>query len=138
MTTIKRKKSFIHYFPVYGCISTGLIYVTVGVIALLSFFRVRDGGADESSMLAMIGDYAVGKIFIWVILTGMLCYVIWRFYEALTDPYRYGAQMSGIVKRISICLSTVADIMIAYTAIRVLLGTGHIMLNGQPGKNRKR
>lgn len=134
---MKTKKSIVHYFPVYGCISTGLIYGTVGVIALLSFFKVRDGGADESSMLALINDYFVGKFFIWVILIGMLCYVIWRFYEAITDPYRYGGQISGIVKRVSICLSTIADMMIAYTAVRVLLGTGHIMLNGQPKEEQE-
>lgn len=128
----KKKKTFIHYFPVYGCISTGLIYVTVGVIALLSFFKVREGGADESSMLALISDYIAGKIFIWIILVGTLCYVIWRFYEAVTDPYGYGRRILGIAKRIGICLSTIADIMIAYTAVRVLLGTGNIMLNGQP------
>jgi hypothetical protein len=136
MVTLKNNRSIIHYFPIYGCISTGLIYATVGVIALLSFFRVREGGADESSMLAILNDYFLGKIFIWIILTGTLCYVIWRFYEAFSDPYEYGTQPSGIVKRISICLSTVADIMIAYTAIRVLLGTGRIMLNGEPKEER--
>ncbi|HZB14697.1 MAG TPA: DUF1206 domain-containing protein, partial [Chryseolinea sp.] len=137
MTIFKNKKSIIHYFPIYGCISTGLIYTTVGVIALLSFFKVRSGGADESSMLALISDYVVGKIFIWVILTGTVCYISWRFYEAITDPYEYGRQMSGIVKRISICLSTVADVMIAYTAVRVLLGAGQIMLDGRPKEEQE-
>lgn len=137
MTVVERKKSFIHFFSVYGSISTGLIYATVGTIALLSFFKVRDGGADESSMLALINDYVVGKIFIWVILTGALCFVVWRFYEAFTDPYGYGAQTSGIVKRVGICLSAIADIMIAYTAIRVLLAKNHIMLNGQPREEQE-
>ena len=135
---VERRKSFIHYLPVYGCISTGLIYAAIGVIALLSFFKVRDGGADESSMLALINDYTVGKIFIWIVLTGTLCYIIWRFYEAVKDPYGYGKKASGIAKRIGICLSTVADIMIANTAIRVLLGTGHIMLNGQPREEQEK
>lgn len=133
----EEKKSFIHFFPVYGCISTGLIYGAIGFIALLSFFKIRDGGADESSMLALINDYIVGKIFIWIVLTGTLCFVIWRFYEAFTDPYRYGRKISGMVKRIGICLSTIADIMIAYTAIRVLLFKNNIMVNGQPREERQ-
>jgi hypothetical protein len=135
---IERRKSFIHYLPVYGCISTGLIYAAIGVIALLSFFKVRDGGADEGSMLAMINDYLVGKIFIFIVLSGTLCYIIWRFYEAVTDPYEYGKKAIGIGKRIGICLSTVADILIVNTAIRVLLGTGHIMLNGQPHEEQEK
>ena len=137
MPISKRRRSLIHYFPVYGCISTGLIYTTVGVIALLSFFKVRKGGADESTMLALINDYVVGKIFIWVILIGTVCYIIWRFYEAITDPYEYGTQMSGVIKRISICLSTVADIMIVYTSIRVLVGSSQIMLDGRPKEEQE-
>jgi hypothetical protein len=127
-----KRKKIIQYFPVYGCISTGFIYAAIGVIAILSFLKVRHGGADEGSMLAIINDYIAGKIFIWIILLGTACYVVWRFYEAITDPYQYGSKISGILKRITICLSTIADIMITYTAIRVLLGTGNIMLDGQP------
>jgi len=135
---VERRKSFIHYLPVYGCISTGLIYAAIGVIALLSFFKVRDGGADEGSMLAMINDYTVGKIFIGIVLSGTLCYIIWRFYEAVTDPYEYGRKVPGIAKRIGICLSTIADVMIVNTAIRVLLGNDHIMVDGQPKEEQEK
>lgn len=132
------RKSFVHYLPVYGCISTGLIYTAIGVIALLSFFKVRNGGADEGSMLALINDYVVGKIFIGIVLLGTLCYIVWRFYEAVTDPYGYGRHTSGIAKRIGICLSTIADIMIVNTAIRVLLGTAHIAMDGQPREEQEK
>ena len=137
MTGSKRKRSIIHYFPIFGCISTGLIYATVGVIALLSFFKVREGGADEGSMLALINDYIVGKIFIWIIVSGTVCYIIWRFYEAVTDPYDYGGDTAGILKRVSIGLSTIADVMIVYTATRILLGLGEVMLDGQPKEERQ-
>jgi hypothetical protein len=132
-----RRKQIFHYFPVYGSITTGLIYVSVGVIALLSFFKVRHGGADESSMLAIINDFVIGKMFIVIILLGTLCFVIWRFYEAITDPYEYGRSISGIAKRIGICVSTIVDIMIAVTAMRVLLGANHIMLNGEPKEEQE-
>jgi hypothetical protein len=51
-------------------------------------------------------------------------YIIWRIYEAITDPYEYGKQVIGIVKRTGIALSTIADALIAFTAIQVLLGRG--------------
>ncbi len=137
MKALLRRKQIFHYFPVYGCVTTGLIYVSVGVIALLSFFKVRHGGADESSMLAIINDFLIGKIFIVFILLGTLCFVIWRFYEAITDPYGYGRSIPGIAKRIGICISTIVDIMIAVTATRVLLGANHIMLNGEPKEEQE-
>jgi hypothetical protein len=132
-----QKKRIIHYLPVYGCIATGIIYAGIGVLAMLSFLKIRHGGADESSMMAIMNDYLLGKIFIGIILLGTVCYIIWRFYEAVTDPYEYGRDMKGIARRTGIGLSTIADILIVYAAIRVLLGANHIQQDGEPQEERE-
>src|ERR1044072_3192885 len=128
----ENKKTVIHYLPVYGCMATGLIYGAIGVIAILSFLKVRYGGADEASMMAILAEYVIGKILIGIILLGTLCYIVWRFYESITDPYEYGRNLNGRVKRLGIALSTIADILIVYAAVRVLLGASHFQSNGQP------
>ncbi len=133
----EKKKAFVHYLPIYGCISTGIIYIGIGVIAILSFLRIKDGGADESSMFAYLNNYLVGKIFVWIILLGTLCYIIWRIYEAIKDPYAYGKDAKGKAKRTGIALSTIADIFIAFSAIQALLERGNIMENGQPIEQRQ-
>src|SRR4051794_25212128 len=92
-------RSVIHYLPIYGCISTALIYTTIGIIAILSFLKIRDGGADESSMLMIMNDLILGKVLIWIILTGTVSYTVWRVYETIRDPYGYGRSFRGIVKR---------------------------------------
>lgn len=132
-----RKSAVIRFLPVYGCIANGLIYTAVGVIALLSFFKIRNGGADEGSMLLLIKDYFIGKVFIGVVLTGALCFIIWRYYEAITDPYGYGSNTWGITKRAGIGLSTLADILIAWTATRVLFGKAHFTTNGDPKEEQE-
>ncbi len=123
--------------PVYGCIATGIIYAAIGVIAILSFLKIRHGGADESSMMAILNDYIIGKIFIWIILLGSLCYVIWRFYETIKDPYHYGKKTSGLIKRAGIALSAIADILIIYAAMRILFGTNNYQADGQPKVERE-
>lgn len=128
----ENKKTVIHYLPVYGCMATGIIYAAIGVIAILSFLKVRYGGADEASMMAILAEYVIGKIVIGIILLGTLCYIVWRFYESITDPYEYGRNLKGSVKRLGIALSTIADILIVYAAVRVLLGASHFQANGQP------
>lgn len=128
----ENKKTVIHYLPVYGCMATGLIYGAIGVIAILSFLKVRYGGADEASMMAILAEYVIGKILIGIILLGTLCYIVWRFYESITDPYEYGRNFKGRAKRLGIALSTIADILIVYAAVRVLLGASHFQSNGQP------
>lgn len=137
MKSKRYKRTIIHFLPVYGCIATGIIYAAIGVIAILSFFKVRHGGADESSLMVILDEYIIGKIIIGIILLGTLCYILWRFYETITDPYNYGKNTKGIIKRIGIALSTVADILIVYAAIRVLLGTSHYQPDGQPREERE-
>lgn len=137
MKDSKGKRFFIHYLPIYGCISTGLIYTAIGVIAILSFLKIKEGGADEGSLLAFMYDYLAGKIFVWVILLGTLSYIAWRIFEAFRDPYNYGNNWNGVSRRIGIGLSSIADVFIAYSAIMVILGISEIQTDGQPEEQRE-
>lgn len=133
----KEKRVFIHYFPIYGCVSTGVIYVAIGVFALLSLLKLKDGGADESSLFVFLNDYLAGKILIWVILAGTLSYITWRIYETIKDPYNYGKDWKGTAQRTGIALSTIADALIAFAAIEVLLGISNIKADGEPEEQRQ-
>jgi hypothetical protein len=133
---MKIKKDLLHYLPEFGCMATGVLYGGIGVIALLSFFKVREGGADESSILLVLNDFVLGKIAIFLILSGTACYVAWRIYETIADPYHYGRTWKGIARRAGIALSTAADALVTYAGVRVLLGVGDIQTNGQPVEER--
>lgn len=133
----KAKRTIFHYLPIYGCISTGVSYVGVGTIAMLSFLKVREGGADESSMLAILNEVIIGKVLLWVIMIGAACYIIWRIFEVVTDPYGYGKNFTGVSRRSGIALSTVADLLIVYAAIKVILGVGQIQQSGEPYEERE-
>jgi hypothetical protein len=52
---------------------------------------------------------------------GTICYVMWRIYETIQDPYAYGLDPSGMAKRTGIAMSTVPDILIVFTAVQILL-----------------
>ena len=129
-------RTYIRYLPLYGSFSTGLIYLSIGVIAILSFLKIKEGGADESSLLAFIYDYTAGKIFFWIILLGTVCYILWRIFETIKDPYEYGNDLQGFAKRAGIAMSTIPDVLIAITAIQVITGTGNIQVDGQPLEQR--
>ena len=68
MTTGK-PANFVRYLPLYGSIATGLIYLGIGIIAILSFLKLKKGGADESSLLMFLNDYVLGRLMIWIILS---------------------------------------------------------------------
>lgn len=123
--------------PVYGCFSTGLIYFGIGVIAILSYLQIKHGGADESSLLAFLHKSFTGKIIFWAILFGTLCYVIWRIFESIRDPYGYGTSLKGMALRTGIAMSTIPDALIALTGVQILLGAGNIQLDGRPVELRE-
>lgn len=125
-----------YYLAFWGCVATGLIYLSIGVIAILSFYKLKRGGADEASLLAFLDQYFIGKIFIGFILLGMVSYTIWRIYEAVKDPYAYGKDLKGILRRTVTALSSLADILIAFSALQALSGTGDIKITGQPTAQR--
>lgn len=104
---------------------------------MLSFFKVVNGGADESSFVAFLDQYFIGKLFILVILAGSLSFIFWRLYESVKDPYAYGNAWKGLILRIGIALSSLADVFIAYSIIKILLGKGHIQQNGVPVEERE-
>jgi len=104
---------------------------------MLSFFKIRKGGADESSMLAILNDSVIGKMLLWVIMVGTGCYIVWRIFEAINDPYKYGREFPGLLKRTGIALSTLVDMLIVYAAIKVLIGIGDIRQSGEPYEQRE-
>jgi hypothetical protein len=132
-----KKRSLARYLAVYGCFSTGMIYAAIGVIAILSFLKIRDGGADESSLLAILNENAFGKFFFWVIVLGTACYIVWRIFETITDPYAYGRDAKGIARRAGIAMSTIPDALIVFTAVQILAGIGDIQLDGRPVGQRE-
>lgn len=137
MKSSKKKKPFFHYLATFGCISTGTIYTSIGVIAILSFLKLKDGGADEGSLLVYMHRFFIGQILTALIMLGMMAYIIYRTYETIKDPYGYGKDFKGILRRSVTALSSLADALIAYSAIQALLGKGGIKETGEPTAERE-
>ena len=130
------KKKLLKTLTLAGCFSTGIIYGSIGVIALLSFFRLKHGGADESSFMVLLNGFLVGKIVNWLLVLGAVCFILWRFYEAFYDPYKVGNDFQGVLLRTGAAFSSGADAFIALTALQVLLGSQQGSNTGQPVQQR--
>ena len=133
----KKIAPFIRQLARFGCISTAIVYLMIGVIALLSLFRLKHGGADEASLMKFLEDVPFGKVVIVIILLGMVGYIIWRFYEAINDPYRYGRKWQGMAIRIITALSAISDALIGWPAAEALLGASTAMKDGEPVAQRQ-
>lgn len=119
----------------FGAFSIGVVYVLIGVVAILSLLRIKRGGADASSVLNYIKGIPLGEVLIAFILLGMVGYIIWRLYDAINDPYNYGSSFKGIAIRIGIALSALAYGFIVFSGVEVLLGLS-ANTHGQPVQER--
>lgn len=131
-----KKNKLLKALTLIGCFSTGVIYAAIGVIALLSFLKLKQGGADESSFLVLLNGFLAGRILNWVIIFGALCFIVWRFYEALKDPYKVGNDGKGIMLRTGAACSSFADAFIALSALQALFNQQKAPVTGEPLQQR--
>jgi hypothetical protein len=136
MPRIKRN-TLLKMLTAVGCFSTGIIYIAVGVIAILSFLKLKQGGADESSFFVLLNRYIAGRILNWLIVLGAVCFIIWRFYEAFKDPKGIGKDAKGILIRAGAAFSSGADAFIALSVLQALFARQKIPVTGEPVHQRQ-
>jgi hypothetical protein len=128
----RKKHKLLSALTLTGCFSTGIIYVAIGVIALLSFLKLKKGGADESSFFVLLNSFVLGRILNWAIIFGAVCFIIWRFYEALKDPHGIGNDAKAILLRIGAAFSSVADAFIVLSVLQALFNQQKAPVTGEP------
>lgn len=86
-----------------GLAAKGLVYVTVGALALQVALGRGGSMPDKESAVRELASQPFGTVLIAVIAGGLFGYVLWRFLQAALDPGREGAlsragsAVSGIV-----------------------------------------
>jgi hypothetical protein len=100
------------------------VYILIGVVAILALLQLGEARADEQRIIEFLLDLPLGEVLIGGIVGGMIGYIIWRLFEAFTDPYHFGDDWKGLASRIGIALSGLGYGIVVYSAIRVLLGEG--------------
>lgn len=133
----RKTNKLLRALTLIGCFSTGIIYSSIGIIAILSFLKLKNGGADESSFFVLLNGFVAGRILNWMIIAGALCFIIWRFYEAFKDPYHIGKDAKGIMLRTGAAFSSGADAFIALSALRAVFDQQKAPVTGQPVQQRE-
>ncbi len=117
-----KKEKTVRVLTRIGCVSIGIVYTLVGVLAILNLLGLAEEEADEEGVMNFVVKQPLGELMLWCIAVGLLGYVFWRFYEAFKDPYDYGKDYKGLATRIGIALTGVAYAAISMTAFQELLG----------------
>jgi hypothetical protein len=121
---MKQYKPYAAKMAKIGCYSIAVVYFLVGLMALMGYFGRSDNGADEERIMDLILDLPLGEVLIVLIIAGLLAYIAWRVWEAITDPYDFGSDKKGLARRTGIGLSATGYLIIAFAAGRMLVEGG--------------
>ncbi|MBD2722886.1 DUF1206 domain-containing protein [Hymenobacter armeniacus] len=84
-----------------GFAAIGVVYVLMGVLALLAAFGQRAGAhADKEEAVQHLQDLPAGSVLLGLIALGLLGYIAWRFTQAIRDTESKGSGAKGLAVRL--------------------------------------
>ncbi len=108
----------------------GLIYITMGLLALIVVFGKGGGPTNQQGAIAAIGKQPAGMIFLWVILIGLVCYALWGVIRAIYDPLHKGHDLKGWIVRVGYMFSAVSYAFLAIVTRGYITGAGNSAQSG--------
>jgi hypothetical protein len=104
----------------FGYAAKGVVYLTVGALAMLTAIGFGGETTDTRGALQEIETKPFGKIALGVVAFGLIGYVLWRWIQALSDTEQKGTKLKGILTRIGYACSGLAYAGLSFTAAKVL------------------
>ncbi len=116
----KKKENFARF----GIATKGVVYCLVGGLTIATAFSGQGKKTGSSGALTSLADEPFGQILLGIIALGLIGFIFWQFYRAIADPEDKGDDKEGIVKRIAYALSGIFYSALAFTAIKLAIGSG--------------
>jgi hypothetical protein len=118
-----------------GYATRGLIYATVGLLAVQVALSGRGQLTDQKGAIAELGTQPFGKFLLLLIVIGLAGYAVWGFVRCLLDPLNKGNDAKGILQRLGYLFSGVSYGALAIPAAR-FIATGNGPANGASDTQR--
>jgi hypothetical protein len=112
----------------YG--ARGLIYFTMGLLALNVALGKGGAPTDQQGAIAAIGRQPAGLVLLWAILLGLVSYSLWGVIRAVFDPLHKGDDLKGLVTRAAFLFSAASYAILILPTYGFITGAGS---TGQSG-----
>ena len=110
-------------FARFGYAAKGLIYASIGILALMTAFNIEGGETTGTSgALQTISEQPFGKIWLLFISINLIGYTLWQFIQAFRDPRNQRSGFSGLLNRICCIFAGVAYGGISFQAGLLAIG----------------
>ena len=115
--------SWLEFLERAGYAVRGVLYATMGGLALSLALGVGGVATDPSGTLVILTGGPAGKAFLVAVIIGLGAYAIWGFVRAVFDPLNRGRDASGIMQRLGFAWSGIAYTSVVIFAMRLLVGS---------------
>jgi hypothetical protein len=102
----------------------GILYVTIGAIALQAAIGKASSPADQMGAIAALGHMSNGRLLLWIMLVGLAAYSLWGFVRAIFDPFHKGSDGKGLAARAGYVISAISYAFFAFATYGLIRGTG--------------
>jgi hypothetical protein len=113
----------------YG--ARGLIYITMGLLAVGIALQRGGAPADQQGAIAAISRQPAGLILLWVVLVGLISYSLWGVIRAVLDPLRKGHDLKGLLARGGFLFSAASYGLLILPTYGFITGAGQRAQAGQ-------
>src|SRR5665648_717049 len=113
-----------------GYAARGMIYFVIGLVAVLMAFGYGGKTTDQQGAISMIGTQPAGRILLWLVLIGLVCYSLWGLIRAIFNPFHQGHDAKGFALRIGYLVSAAAYAMLVMPTYALISGGAKPAQNG--------
>lgn len=108
-----------------GYAARGLVYVLVGLMALLG--SLGGGSPDSKSALQLVLSQPLGRVWLGIVAVAMVGFILWRLIQAVSNADHHPDNLKGYVVRAGLLVSA-----ITYGGLAIFAG-GHALELGGGG-----
>ena len=106
----------------FGHIATGLVYITVGIIAFVAVADVRTRPADAQGALQLVFSSGIGVGVLVGIAAGLTSDFVWQIVRGVTNADIAAANVKGFADRAGWMVSGCIHLGLAVSTLRLALG----------------
>jgi hypothetical protein len=109
-----------------GFVAKGVLYMTIGALAIGAALRLGGTPHGQRGAMGTLLRAPAGRVLLVIIAIGLFGYAIWRFIEAIRDPFHRHvdpkSQAKNVARRVRSAGLGVIQVALAFSALKIALG----------------
>lgn len=107
-----------------GLTAKGVVYVLLGALAFMAAFGINGKSSKNTSKTGVfdfIYDQPAGTALLWIVIAGLVCYLVWRLIQAFADSEKKGDDPKGLLVRGRYLFSGLVYGSLAFSAFKMVV-----------------